>query len=93
MAFENRRFIIINYDEHSSINFDECYETLDTLTLSVEPVAGIGTTATYVKCDAGELVGTAMTNTLAGVSTYLGPYTHQEMLGILTTSTWQGVST
>lgn len=93
MAFENRRFIIINYDEHSSVNFDECYETLDTLQLSIEPIVGIGTTATFIKCDAGDLVGVAMTDTLAGVSTYLGPYSHQEMLGILTTSTWRQIST
>jgi len=90
--FTDRRWIIINYDEVSSVDFSECIEpSSDHLRLSISTVAGIGTTATFVKWDGedrGYDVGLALSATIAGVATYSGPYNHAEMLGILTGTSW-----
>lgn len=78
MSFENRKWVIFNYSEASKIDFSQVYETsINTLRKSIDG------TQTFVKWN-----GDTVPSSVSGLGTYLGPYNHSEMLGILTTSEW-----
>ena len=75
--YNNRNFIIFPVSELSKINFDEVLETSqETVRVSVDG------TKTFVKWDGSQpqCIST-LTNTE-------GPYTYEEMLGILSGSEW-----
>ena len=75
--YENRKYVIFNVSELSSIDFDQVLET------SVETVRkSVDNTLTFVKYD-----GTIPTS-VNNLSTKQGPYTHTEMLNILSTDIW-----
>lgn len=78
MSFENRHYLIFNSSDVGLVNFSEVMETsADTLRYSVD------TTRTFIKWD-GE-TAPAFTQSLSGVS---GPYTHSEIMEILSTDEW-----
>lgn len=78
MSFENRHYLIFNSSDVGLVNFSEVMETsADTLRYSVD------TTRTFIKWD-GE-TAPLFTQSLSGVS---GPYTHSEIMEILSTDEW-----
>lgn len=77
MSYENREFIIFNVSELDKIDFTQVCETsADTVRKSVDE------TKTFVKWEgeAPECIST--------LTTAEGPYTYEEILGILTTDEW-----
>jgi hypothetical protein len=75
--YENRRYLIIPTTITGSINFNEVGETsIDTLRLSVDG------TKTFVKWDGIE------PSFISQLTNTEGPYTHEEILNILSTKEW-----
>ena len=78
MSFHDRNYIIFNTSEVSSINFSEVLETSsETLRLSVNE------SKTFVKYD-----GETMPSSISSLTSKQGPYTHSEILTILSGSEW-----
>ena len=76
--YEQRNFMIFSTSETGSIDFTEVLETSsETLRLNVSG------SKSFVKWD-GETVPTSVDN----LTTKEGPYTHQQILTILTGSEW-----
>jgi hypothetical protein len=76
--YETRQYIIFNVSELSIINFDEVLET------SSETVRkSIDNTKTFVKWNGGTIPPS-----IQSLTTKLGPYTHNEILTILSTQEW-----
>ena len=76
--YTNRNFMIFSTSETGSIDFSEVLETsAETLRLSVNG------SKSFVKWDS-ETVPTSVDN----LTTKEGPYTHQQILTILTGSDW-----
>ena len=77
MSFEERNYMIFNVSEIDTIHFDEVLETsAETLRKSVDE------TKTFVKWD-GE-----MPQCVQDLTTKEGPYTHTEILQILSGEDW-----
>jgi hypothetical protein len=75
--YNNRQHMIFNVSELDQVNFNEVLETgPDTVRKSVNE------TKTFVKWD-GE-----MPSCVFNLTTKEGPYTHEEMLSILSTTEW-----
>ncbi len=78
MSFENRNYIIFNTTETGSINFTEVKETSsNTLRLNLSG------SQTFVKYE-----GDTMPTSVSSLTTKEGPYSHTEILNILTGSEW-----
>lgn len=76
--FENRHYIIFDTTETGSINFSEVLETsADTLRFSTSSAR------TFVKYE-----GDTMPSSVSSLTTKEGPYSHDEILNILTGSEW-----
>ena len=79
--FENRNYMILSTSETGSIDFNTVLETSsETLRLSVDE------TKTFVKWE-----GDTPTS-VDSLTTKEGPYTHSEILSILSTEVWTDVS-
>jgi len=77
MTFKNRNFIIFSVDELNKINFDQVLETsADTVRRSVDG------TKTFVKWD------NEAPSCIDDIITKEGPYTHSEILEILSGEEW-----
>ena len=75
--FENRKYLIFNMSEIGTINFDHVLETsADTIRKSVDE------TLTFVKWDG------ITPSFVSSLSTTQGPYTHTQILSVLSTETW-----
>ena len=75
--YPDRRFVIFNVTELSSINFNQVFETsADTVRKSVDK------TETFVKYDMPQ------PSSVAGLTTKSQEYIYDEMLVILSTSEW-----
>jgi hypothetical protein len=75
--FENRKYLIFNMSEIDIINFSSVLETsVDTIRKSVDE------TLTFVKWDG------STPSFVSNLSTSQGPYTHTEILSVLSTETW-----
>jgi len=75
--FENRKYLIFNMSEIDIINFSSVLETsVDTIRKSVDE------TLTFVKWDG------STPSFVSSLSTTQGPYTHTEILSVLSTETW-----
>jgi hypothetical protein len=82
--FENRRYIIFEVSEIDTIDFSQVLETsVDTVRKSVDE------TLTFVKWEG------STPSFVSSLSTTQGPYTHIEILSVLSTETWtpSGVDT
>lgn len=80
--YTNRKFMIFNVSELSSIDFSQVLETSEeTLRKSVD------NTKTFVKWDSEEAP-----SSVQSLTTKEGPYTYEEMLAILSTSFWSAPS-
>ena len=78
MSFENRHYIIFDATETGSIDFSEVLETsADTLRFSTSSAR------TFIKYN-----GDTMPSSISILTTKEGPYTHNEILNILTGSEW-----
>lgn len=78
MSFHNRHYIIFNTSETGSIDFLEVLETsAETLRLNLSG------SQTFVKYD-----GETMPTSVSSLTTKEGPYSHSEILNILTGSEW-----
>jgi hypothetical protein len=78
MNYENRQYLIFPVTELANINFDEVLETsAETVRKSVDG------TKTFVKWE------NEMPSSVAGLTQGTeGPYTHDEILAILSTEEW-----
>jgi len=75
--FEDRKYLIFNMSEIDTINFSSVLETsVDTIRKSVDE------TLTFVKWDG------STPSFVSSLSTAQGPYTHTEILSVLSTETW-----
>ena len=76
--FDNRHYIIFDTTETGSIDFSQVFETSpETLRFSTSSAR------TFVKYD-----GDTMPSSVASLTTKEGPYSHDEILNILTGSEW-----
>lgn len=79
--FENRNYMILSTSETGSVDFNEVLETSSqTLRLSVDE------SLTFVKWE-GDIP-----SSVDSLETKEGPYTHSEILSILSTETWTDTS-
>ena len=79
--FENRNYMILSTSETGSVDFSEVLETSsETLRLSVDGLK------TFVKWEG------VIPPSVSSLSTKEGPYTHSEILSILSTSDWTDTS-
>ena len=79
--FENRNYMILSTCETGSVDFNEVLETSSqTLRLSVDE------SLTFVKWE-GDIP-----SSVSSLSTKEGPYTHSEILSILSTEIWTDTS-
>ena len=79
--FENRNYMILSTSETGSVDFSQVLETSSqTLRLSVDE------SKTFVKWE-GDIP-----SSVSSLSTKEGPYTHSEILSILSTSDWTDTS-
>lgn len=79
--YETRRFAIFSTTEIDKVDFSLVKETsADTLRKSVDE------TKTFVKWDEEQ------PDFVSTLSTLEGPYTHTEILGILSSAEWQGIT-
>lgn len=79
--FENRNYMILSTSETSSVDFNEVLETSsETLRLSIDE------SLTFVKWE-GDIP-----SSVDSLETKEGPYTHSEILSILSTETWTDTS-
>jgi hypothetical protein len=77
-----REYVIFNVSELSKIDFSQVLETsADTVRKSVDE------TKTFVKWD-GDLNGQNVPVCVQGLTTKEGPYTHSEIVSILSTNVW-----
>ena len=77
---ENRKFMTFNVSELELIDFTQVCETsIDTVRKSVDG------TKTFVKWDSEEIP-----SSVNNLTTKEGPYTHEEMLNVLSTDEWNG---
>jgi hypothetical protein len=77
MLYDNRKYIIFNISEIHKINFSEILETsADTLRKSVDD------NSSFIKWEGED------PSFIELLSTKSGPYTHSEILNILSTSEW-----
>ena len=75
--FEDRKYLIFNMSEIDIINFSSVLETsVDTIRKSIDE------TLTFVKWDG------STPSFVSSLSTSQGPYTHTEILSVLSTETW-----
>ena len=75
--FEDRKYLIFNMSEIGTINFSSVLETsVDTIRKSVDE------TLTFVKWEG------STPSFVSSLSTTQGPYTHTEILSVLSTETW-----
>jgi len=75
--FEDRKYLIFNMSEIDTINFSSVLETsVDTIRKSVDE------TLTFVKWEG------STPSFVSSLSTTQGPYTHTEILSVLSTETW-----
>ena len=75
---EPKYYVIFNVSELDKINFNQVFETsIETVRKSVDK------TLTFVKYDTEE-----MPSSVASLDTKQGPYSHTEILEILSTSEW-----
>ena len=75
--FESRNYLIFNVSEIDTINFNLVLETsADTVRKSVDE------TLTFVKWEG------STPSFVSSLSTTQGPYTHTEILSVLSTETW-----
>jgi len=75
--FEDRKYLIFNMSEIDTINFSSVLETsVDTIRKSIDE------TLTFVKWDG------STPSFVSSLSTTQGPYTHTEILSVLSTETW-----
>lgn len=80
MIYENRWYMVFNVSELNDVNFSEVLETSSyTVRKSVDE------TKTFVKWDGNT------PESVKSLITKEGPYTHDEMSGILSTSFWQPI--
>jgi hypothetical protein len=78
MSFEERHYIVFNSSDVAQVDFGAVMETSpETLRYSGD------TTRTFVKWEGGSTP--AFVSSLTGVS---GPYTHAEMIDLLSTDEW-----
>lgn len=78
MDYNQRQFMVFNVSELPQINFNEVLETSqDTVRKSIDG------TKTFVKWD-----GDTIPPSVASLTTQEGPYTYEEILGILVTPEW-----
>jgi len=76
--FDHRHYVIFDTTETGSINFSEVLETsADTLRFSTSSAR------TFVKYE-----GDTMPSSVSSLTTKEGPYSHTEILNILTGSEW-----
>jgi hypothetical protein len=81
MSFHNRNYMILSTSETGSVDFNEVLETSSqTLRLSVDE------SLTFVKWE-GDIP-----SSVDSLSSKQGPYTHSEILSILSTETWTDTS-
>jgi hypothetical protein len=79
--FENRNYMILSTSETGSVDFNEVLETSSqTLRLSVDE------SLTFVKWE-GDIP-----SSVDSLETKEGPYTHSEILSILSTEVWTDTS-
>ena len=79
--FENRNYMILSTSETGSVDFSQVLETSSqTLRLSVDE------SLTFVKWE-GDIP-----SSVSSLSTKEGPYTHSEILSILSTEIWTDTS-
>ena len=75
--FEDRKYLIFNMSEIGTINFSSVLETsAETVRKSVDE------TLTFVKWEG------STPSFVSSLSTTQGPYTHTEILSVLSTETW-----
>jgi hypothetical protein len=75
---EPKYYVIFNVSELDKIDFNQVFETsIETVRKSVDE------TLTFVKYDTDE-----MPSSVASLDTKQGPYSHTEILEILSTSEW-----
>ena len=75
--FESRSYMIFNVSEIDTIDFNLVLETsVDTIRKSIDE------TLTFVKWDG------STPSFVSSLSTTQGPYTHTEILSVLSTETW-----
>jgi hypothetical protein len=78
MSFEIRNYIVFDTSETGSIDFTQVLETsADTLRLNLSG------SQTFVKYE-----GETMPSSVSSLTTKEGPYSHSEILNILTGSEW-----
>ena len=78
MSFETRNYVVLNTSETGSIDFSEVLETsANTLRLNLSG------SQTFIKYD-----GETMPSSVSSLTTKEGPYSHSEILNILTGSEW-----
>jgi len=83
MSFETRNYIVLDTSETGSIDFLEVLETsANTLRLNLSG------SRTFVKYDGG-----TMPPSISSLTTKEGPYSHNEILNILTGSEWTNPNT
>ena len=76
--FDHRHYIIFDTSETGSVNFTEVLETsIETLRLNLSG------SQTFVKYE-----GETMPTSVSSLTTKEGPYSHTEILNILTGSEW-----
>ena len=79
--FENRNYMILSTSETGSVDFSQVLETSSqTLRLSVDE------SLTFVKWEGD------VPSSVSSLSTKEGPYTHSEILSILSTEIWTDTS-
>jgi hypothetical protein len=79
--FENRNYMILSTSETGSVDFSQVLETSSqTLRLSVDE------SLTFVKWEGDT------PSSVSSLSTKEGPYTHSEILSILSTEIWTDTS-
>ena len=77
MMYDRRLYMIFNVSELSQIDFNQVFETSNTTVRK-----SVDETKTFVKWD-GDIP-----SSVNYLTTKEGPYTHDEMLEILSTSFW-----
>lgn len=78
MGYQDREFMIFNFNEIDSIDFNQVFETsAETIRKSVDK------TKTFVKWD-----GNIIPSSVESLATKEGPFTYEEILTILGTPEW-----
>lgn len=81
MTYENRQYMIFNVSEIENVDFNEVMESSpETIRKSLD------NTKTFVKWS-----GDTIPNSIDLLTTKDGPYTHSEIMDILSTNEWTNV--